>query len=193
MDDMVELAGFLQTSLIYYIDLCEEIELLSGDSTGEHLHGLIPQANPFLPSLLVGPSNSIDYVGRAIEQIGQNKELDPTFVILHPNNWWNMRLLKDSFGRYILGDPQAVTEPKLFGLDVVATTSISFNQFLVGSGNSAAAEIRDRMEVQFEVSTSHANFFTQNLIACRAEKRLALICKRPGSFVQGSFASASPA
>jgi HK97 family phage major capsid protein len=193
IDDMTELMSFINSTMPYYVNLGEEIQLLSGDGTGENLHGLIPQATPFQASLLVGPSNSIDYVGRAIEQIGQNKELDPTFVILHPNNWWNMRLLKDSFGRYILGDPQTNVRPSLFGLDVVYTTSIAFNQFLVGSGSPIASEIRDRMEMQVEISTEHQDYFVRNMVAIRAEKRLALIVKRPASYVTGSFSGASPA
>jgi HK97 family phage major capsid protein len=193
IDDMQELMSFINSSMPYYVNLGEELQLLSGDGTGENLHGLIPQATPFQGSLLVGPSNSIDYVGRAIEQITAAKELDPTFVILHPNNWWNMRLLKDSFGRYILGDPQTNVRPSLFGLDVVYTTSMSFNQFLVGSGSPIAAEIRDRMEMQVEISTEHSTYFVQNMVAIRAEKRLVLLVKRPASYVTGSFAGASPA
>jgi HK97 family phage major capsid protein len=98
-------------------------------------------------------------------------------------------LQKDSFNRYIIGDPQSSANAKLFDLTVIPTTSITPGTFLVGSGNPAACEIRDRMELQFEVSTEHASFFTQNLIACRAEKRLALITKRPASFVTGTFTS----
>jgi hypothetical protein len=45
--------------------------------------------------------------------------------------------------------------------------------------------------LQVEVSTEHASFFVQNLVAILAEKRLALITRRPVSFVTGSF-STSP-
>jgi HK97 family phage major capsid protein len=91
-----------------------------------------------------------------------------------------------------LGDPQTVVTPSLFGLTVVPTTSITSGTFLVGSGNQAACEIRDRMETIVEISTSHASFFTQNLVAVRCEKRLALVTKRVHSFVTGTF-SQSPA
>ena len=131
--------------------------------------------------------NRIDIIGSVIEQITANKELEPTFVVVHPTDWWSMRLQKDGFGRYILGDPQAMVRPTLFGLDVVVTTSISSGTFLVGSGNPIAAEIRDRMPMVVEISTSHADFFTKNLLAIRAEKRLALLVKRVHSFVSGSF------
>ena len=41
----------------------------------------------------------------------------------------------------ILGDPASLTTPRVFGLDVVSTTSIAQGTFLVGSGSPVAAEI----------------------------------------------------
>jgi HK97 family phage major capsid protein len=192
LDDFSELANFLETSLSYYVNLAEELQMLSGDNVGEDLHGLIPQASAFNTSLLGSGWNRIDIIGRAIQQLTTAKELPPTFVVMNPSDWFNIRLTKDSLGRYIIGDPQTTARAMLFDLTVIPTTSITTGTFLVGSGNPAACEIRDRMELQYEVSTEHASFFTSNLIACRAEKRLALVTKRPSSFVTGTFSS-SPA
>jgi HK97 family phage major capsid protein len=194
LDDMTELASFISSTLPYYVDLEEELQLLSGDGTGENLNGLITQSADFSASLLDASAgwNKIDIIGRAIQQITAAKELDPTFVVVNPNDWWDIRLTKDQFGRYILGDPQTNVAASLFGLTVVPTTSMASGSFLVGSGNSVASEIRDRMEMQVEVSTEHADYFTKNLVAVRAEKRVALVVKRPNSYVNGSF-STSPA
>jgi HK97 family phage major capsid protein len=194
LDDFTELASFLQTSLTYYVNLEEELQLLSGDNTGENLHGLIPQATAFDTSLLSAAAgwNRIDVIGRAIQQLTTAKEIPPTFAVMHPRDWWAIRLTKDSFGRYLIGDPQTTANANLFDLQVIPTTSIAAGSFLVGSGNPAAAEIRDRMELQFEVSTEHQDYFVRNLVACRAEKRLALIVKRAASFVTGTFTT-SPA
>jgi HK97 family phage major capsid protein len=192
LEDMTELAGFLQTSLSFYVDLAEEIQLLSGDGTGENLHGLIPQATSFNTGLLVPGSGwtRLDVIGRAIQQLMAAAELPPTFVILHPNDWWALRLTKDNFGRYIIGDPQEGQDvPRLFDLEVIHTPSIAAGQFLIGSGDPAASEIRDRMQLQVEVSTEHQDFFIKNLVAVRAEKRLALVTKRPGSYVTGTLNS----
>jgi HK97 family phage major capsid protein len=92
----------------------------------------------------------------------------------------------------ILGDPQTNVRPSLFGLDVVYTTSISNGTFLVGSGSPIASQIRDRMEMQVEVSTEHQDYFVKNLVAVRAEKRMVLIVKRPNSYISGTFSN-SPA
>jgi HK97 family phage major capsid protein len=124
------------------------------------------------------------------------KELNPSFIVLHPTDWWNIRLTKDSYGRYILGDPQEPSSggtrdtpvgPNIFGLNVVHTTTIASGTFLVGSGSPIATEIRDRMEMQVEISTEHSDYFVKNLVAVRAEKRLALLTKRPASFITGTF------
>jgi len=194
LDDFTELASFLENSLTFYVNLEEELQLLSGDNTGENLHGLIPQASAFNTALLSAPAgwNRIDVVGHAIEQLTTAKEIPPSFIVLHPTDWWKIRLTKDSFGRYLIGDPQTTANTNLFDLQVIPTTSIAQGTFLVGSGNPAAAEIRDRMELQFEVSTEHSDYFVRNLVACRAEKRLALIVKRAASFLTGTFTT-SPA
>jgi HK97 family phage major capsid protein len=189
MDDFTELAGFLNQSLPYYVNLEEELQLLSGSGTGVDLDGLITQALAFNSGLVKGTWNTMDIIGRAIQQITALKEVQPTFVVMHPNDWWGMRLQKDGFGRYILGDPQMMVRPTLFGLDVVPTTSIAPSSFLVGSGNGECAEIRDRMELQIEISTEHSDYFVKNLVAVRAEKRLALVVKRPNSYIKGTFTS----
>jgi HK97 family phage major capsid protein len=193
LDDFGELMGFIQSSLPYYIDLEEENQLLAGDDTGENLHGLLPQAAAYLPAQLSSAHgwNYIDIIGTAVQQINAAKEIDPTFVVLNTNDWWTIRLTKDGFGRYILGDPQIVATPRLFGLDVVYTTTMPQGDFLVGNGNPIACEIRDRMEMQVEISTENSDYFVRNLVAIRAEKRLALLTKRPNSFVSGTF-STSP-
>ena len=41
LDDMSELMNYLMTMLPYYVDKAEEVQLLSGDNTGQNLHGLI--------------------------------------------------------------------------------------------------------------------------------------------------------
>jgi HK97 family phage major capsid protein len=99
-------------------------------------------------------------------------------------------MTKDAYGRYIIGDPSAGQDiPRLFDLDVVMSPSMTLGTFLVGSGNPTAIEIRDRMQMQIEISTEHMDYFTRNMVAIRAEKRLALIVKRGGSFISGSLNS----
>jgi HK97 family phage major capsid protein len=198
LDDMPSLAQFISTSGVYYLGLAEELQLLAGagGSGGEDLNGLIPQATAFNTGLLPSAAkgfNFIDVIGAAIEQIAIASELDPTFVILNPKDYWTIRLTKDSYGRYILGDPgEQVVSPNLFGLSLVWTPSITQGTFLVGSGSPIASEIKDRMLATVEISTETNDAFLRNLVYIRIEERLALLTRRPASYIYGSFTS-SPA
>jgi HK97 family phage major capsid protein len=190
LDDFQELASFINTGLAYYVRMEEELQMISGDGTAENLHGMTSQATAFNTALLPSAAkgwNKIDVIATAIKQIGIAKEVPPTFALLSVSDWWDIRLQKDSFGRYLVADPQSVASPSLFGITIVPTVNMSTGTFLVGSGDPAAVEIRDRMDVTVELSTSHSTFFTQNLVAVRAEERLALVVKRAASLIYGSF------
>jgi HK97 family phage major capsid protein len=99
------------------------------------------------------------------------------------------RTSRSTLRRYLLGDPQTDVRKSLFGLEVDATTNIADGTFLVGSGSPIASQIRDRMEMQIDISTEDSDFFTKNLVAVSAEKRLALIVRRPASYIHGTFTS----
>lgn len=196
LSDFSELEAYLMDSLPYYVNLEEEEQLLTGDSTGENLDGLVNQATAFNTALHHASAGwtKLDVLGRACEQIAIAKEAGPTFAFVNPKELWDMRLSKDAQGRYLMGDVYSpITGRPLFGLlNLIPTTSITAGTFLVGSGNPAASEIRDREEMTVEISTEHSDYFAKNLILIRAEKRLCLVVKRPGSYIRGSFTT-SPA
>jgi HK97 family phage major capsid protein len=188
-DDLDELAAFISTSLQYAVSEAEELQLISADGTAENLHGLISQASAFNAGLLVPAKgwSKIDLVARAQEQISIAKEIDPTFVILNPVDWADVKLTKDSLGRYLYGDPSEPGPSSIWGLTPLVTPNIAAGSFLVGSSSPVAMELRDRMELLVEISDSHSTFFTQNLYAVRAERRTALVVYRPNSLVYGTF------
>lgn len=79
----------------------------------------------------------IDTVGLAILQ-NALADFPADGIVMHPSDWMRIRLLKDADGKYILGDPQAVITPALFGLPVVATQAMAADKFLVGNFQAAA-------------------------------------------------------
>lgn len=189
LDDFGELMGFLRAGLPYYVNVMEEDELLTGDGSDYHLHGLTHQAQAYDTSLTPATAGwgKVDIIGRAIQQIAADNEIGPTFVALNPNDYWDIRLTKDSNKQYIFGPPNSPFPVNFFGLTPVPTTAMTATYFLVGSGLSVASEIRDRMEMEIAISTEHSDYFTKNKVAIRAEKRMALVVYRPNAYVYGAF------
>jgi HK97 family phage major capsid protein len=193
LEDFVGLEAFLRSSLMYALEEEFEDQILLGDGQGENLNGLLPQATLLDTSLLGTNWTRIDVIGRAIHQLAAANEMQPSFVVLNPADFWQIALQKDANGRYLVTDPQnASTLRSLFGLTVVESTAMTAGTFLVGTSDPRASVIRMKQEATIEISTEHADYFTRNLIAIRAELRAALVVMRPGAFVKGNLTS-SPA
>jgi len=194
LDDFTELDGFIRSSLPYYVGKAEDLQLLSGSGTGQDLNGMVTQASAFNVGLLSASAGyqRIDQLSAAIEQVDIIDEVSPTFIILNPRDWWAIVRTKDGFGKYLVGDPTSDSLPTLWNRTLVSTTAMPAGTFLVGNGDPAAVEIRDRMEMQIDISNEDVDNFERNLVTIRAEKRLTLIVSRPQAFITGTFAT-SPA
>lgn len=185
LDDVPQLRGIIDSDLRYGLALKEERQLLLGDGTGANLLGLVPRATAFAAPFSVTGQTMIDTLGLAILQSAL-ADFPADGIVLHPSDWMRMRMLKDADGHYLLGDPQKVVQPTLFGLPVVGTQEMSIDKFLVGNFQ-AAATLYDRWEARVEVSTEHSDFFVRNLVALLAEERVGLAVKQPLALTYGDF------
>lgn len=188
LDDMQQLMSYIDNRLRYGLKLKEEEELLSGDGTGVHLDGLITQATAYDTGRDVSGDTHIDTISHAITQ-ARVAEFPVDGVVLHPDDWEAIRLIKDAasnVGNYVYGNPGAMQTPTIWGKPIVETTAIATGTFLVGAF-MLGAEIFDRQQATVDVSTEHSDYFVKNMVAIRAEERIALAVYRPASFVYGSF------
>ncbi|HHZ8727544.1 TPA: phage major capsid protein [Proteus mirabilis] len=186
LDDFAQLQSLVDAEMRYGLKFVEEQEILFGDGSGAHLHGIIPQASKYKPEFSVEKQSGIDDLRLAMLQ-AQLARLPATGHVLHFIDWTKIELTKDSLGRYILANPSALVGPTLWGLPVVATESTAFKgKFLTGAFN-AGAQLFDREETNVVISTENTDDFEKNMISIRCEERLALAVKRPEAFVYGDF------
>ncbi|WP_130098921.1 phage major capsid protein [Siccibacter turicensis] len=192
LDDFAQLQSTVDAEMRYGLKYVEEQEILFGDGTGAHLHGIVPQATAFSAAFSVEQQNGIDDLRLAMLQ-AQLARFPASGHVLHFIDWAKIELTKDSLGRYILANPSALTGPTLWGLPVVATEAAAFQgKFMTGAFN-AAAQLFDREDANVVISTENADDFEKNMISIRCEERLALAVKRPEAFIYGSFTAPAPA
>ena len=192
LDDFSQLQSTVDTELRFGLKYAEEQEILFGDGTGVHLHGIVPQASAFDPAFSVEQQNGIDDLRLAMLQ-AQLARFPASGHVLHFIDWAKIELTKDTLGRYILANPSALTGPTLWGLPVVATEAAAFQgKFLTGAFN-AAAQLFDREDANVVISTENADDFEKNMISIRCEERLALAVKRPEAFIYGTFTAPAAA
>lgn len=186
MDDFAQLQSTIDVEMRYGLKYAEEQEILFGDGTGVHLHGIVPQASVFDPAFEVEARSGIDDLRLAMLQ-AQLARLPASGHVLHFIDWAKIELTKDSLGRYILANPLGLAGPVLWGLPVVATEAAGFQgKFLTGAFQTGA-QLFDREDANVVISTENADDFEKNLISVRCEERVALAVKRPEAFIYGAF------
>lgn len=190
LDDFTMLQSIVDDELRYGLKLTEETEMLLGDGSGVHLHGIIPQASAFHHEFVPADITPVDDIRLAMLQT-QLARLPATGIVLHFTDWARIELTKDLQGRYVLANPQGLLGPTLWGLPVVATeTAAMAGKLLVGAFRGAAM-IFDREDANVVISTENADDFEKNLISIRCEERLALAVKRPQAFIYGALSLAT--
>ena len=186
LQDVDNLEETINTELRYGLKLVEEEQLLFGDGTGGNLNGIATQATAYNAALNQAGDTRIDKIRHAIMQ-ARLAQYPVDAIVLSVEDWHSIELTKDAEERYIIGDPRGMIGPTLWGRRVVESDSIDAGDFLVGAFR-LGARIYDKEEATIETSDSHEDFFTKNMIAIRAEERLALVVTRPQAFVFGNGA-----
>ncbi|MBK3432478.1 phage major capsid protein [Pseudomonas fluorescens] len=191
LDDFAQLQSTIDAEMRYGLKYAEESEILFGDGTGVHLHGIVPQAEAYSAAFEPDAMTQIDQLRLAMLQ-SQLARLPASGHVLHFTDWAKIELTKDTLGRYIIGNPLSLAGPTLWGLPVVATELAAFlGKFLTGAFQTGA-QIFDREDANVVISTENADDFEKNMISIRCEERLALAVKRPEAFIYGTFATPTP-
>lgn len=191
LDDFAQLQSTVDAEMRYGLKYVEEAEILFGDGTGVHLHGIVPQASAYVGAFAPEAMTQIDELRLAMLQ-AQLARLPASGHVLHYTDWAKIELTKDTLGRYIIGNPLSLAGPTLWGLPVVATEVPAFlGKFLTGAFQTGA-QIFDREDANVVISTENADDFEKNMISIRCEERLALAVKRPEAFIFGTFTVPAP-
>lgn len=186
LDDFAQLQSLIDLELRYGLKYIEEQELLFGDGSGIHLHGIVPVATAYHHEFTVPLQNSIDDIRLAVLQ-SQLARIPASGIVLHYTDWARIELLKDTLGRYLFGNPQSDLTPSLWGLPVAPTEiTAMLGKFLTGPFQGGA-QIFDREDSNVVISTENSDDFEKNLISIRCEERLALAVYRPEGFIYGAM------
>ena len=191
LDDFVGLQAYVDMRLIEGLKDEEDDQILRGDGTGQNLSGLSNEATAYTDGTYDQTGDTdLDKLVRMLTQL-EDANLVGTGYILHPRNWRVMQTTKSDggggagTGPYVLGGPQGTTPPMAWGLPVATTTRMTAGNAFVGAFATHVI-LWDRMTARVDVSTEHAEYFTQNMVAIRAEERLALTVLRSDAVIYES-------
>lgn len=186
IEDSASLQSFINGRLMYGLKLKEETQLLLGTGSNGELNGIHTQATAYTvqsPQL----TNEIDIIREMIKQ-AHVSEYMPDAILLNPQDWYDIDVRKvgTSDDRYVVGNPREMGVPRLWGLPVVITNSVTSGQAVVGSFQMGA-EIKDRTQAIVELSLEDSTNFQKNMVTIRAEERIALCVYRTEAFIKATI------
>lgn len=179
MSDVPALQGYIDNRLTLFLKLEWERQLLLGSGIAPNLLGLM--LTPGIQTQAKGADPTPDAIYRGMQKIRTLTYFEPTGVVMHPDDWTDIRLLKTTDGVYIWGHPSEVGLDRLWGLTVRQTPLITLGTALVGAFNVGSQQFI-RQGIAFAISTEHASFFVENKIMLRVEMRLAHVVFRPAAY-----------
>ncbi|MGA5822246.1 phage major capsid protein [Kitasatospora sp. NPDC094028] len=186
LSDEPRLKSFINNRMIEGVKYREDYDLLHSAGDGEKLTGLFN-----VPGVQEYQAQATDkrsvQVRRAITK-GILAEYEMTGLVISPNLWEELELETDNNGAFRIAIAVAVgAEKKVWRLNVVDTTAMADDKFLVGAFGTGA-QLYDRESVSVTVSSENGLNFENGVITIRADERVALEVPRPESFVVGTWA-----
>lgn len=193
-DEMVEDAEYLvsviRSQLLLRLGLVEEDQLLNGNGTAPNVRGILNRSG-IQTETGASKADNLDAIFRAITKVQTGSELTADGIVVNPTDYQAFRLSKDGNSQYYAGGPFTgaygnggiQTQPGLWGLQTVVTSAIATGTVLVGAF-AAAAQMFRKGGVRVESTNSNEDDFKKNLVAIRAEERVALAVYVPTGFVK---------
>jgi len=189
LDDVAGLSAYLGARLPSKIRVKEDNVLLYG-SNSPALTGITEAASSYTDALADSNVNRFDVLTSAIAQV-RDGEYMANAIMVHPDDFYNLLLIKDTNGLYLMPDAFrfGAQAPRIAGVPLIANTAITTGDFLVGDF-AMGAQLFDRQQSSIRFYEQDQDNAIKGVITVVASERIALPIYRPSAFIYGTFAAA---
>lgn len=188
-EDLSFLASEINTNLLQQLVRVEEEQFLSGTGTGNDLTGILTTAGIQSETAATAADN-FDAILRAQTKMLKATGLRADGLVIHPDDYTKLRLVKDGNGQYLgggaftgaYGAGGVLVDPPIWGIPVIQTNAIPAGTALIGHSSAATAYRKGGLRVA--ASNDVNDDFLYGRFRVLAEERVALAVKAPKAFVK---------
>jgi len=179
LEDVPQVQSYLNMRLPYLVRKVLQDQILTGSGVAPDLTGI----NNFsgIQTQALGTDPVPDAIYKAMTKVMVTGRANANIVVLHPNDWQAVRLLRTSDGIYIWGNPSEAGPMRIWGRVVIPTTAQTENTGLVG--DSTFVQLFIRRDVMVEIGLD-SDDFTKGIQTLRAGVRAVLCGYRDAAWCQ---------
>lgn len=177
LEDESQVRGYIDNRLGFQVRQRLDSQILVGNGTAPNLRGLLNIVG--IQTQAKGADTVPDAVYKALTKVRVTGQSEPNLVVLNPNDWMGIRLLRTADGIYIWGNPSDAGPERIWGLTVSQAQALTQGTGLVA--DTQFLELANRSGLDIQVSNSHGTFFIEGKLAIRADIRVALVVYRPAA------------
>jgi HK97 family phage major capsid protein len=200
IEDVPAVQSYINGRLMLFVRIEEERQLLRGSSGGNEVQGILTSRGVPVYAGGTAAGNKAVQMFKAMNGLRGSAFIEPEWIVMHPTDWQDIRLLTDTAGQFFgggpflgpYGGPQGPVgasgqaggpQDQLWNKAVYVTGAIGgAGTALVGT--RANAQVWRRGGLSVEATNSNEDDFLKNLVAIRAEERLGLAVYRPTAYVE---------
>jgi HK97 family phage major capsid protein len=178
-EDETRARDYVNNRLMFFLRQRLDQQILVGNGTPPNLRGVLNLAS--IQTQAKGTDPVPDAIFKGMVKVRSIGFTEPSHIVLHPNDWQDIRLLRTADGVYIWGNPSEAGPERMWGKPVVQSTYETEGTGVVGDF-AMFSELAVRRGVEVQVTNSHGTYFIEGKLAIRADLRCALIYYRQTAF-----------
>ena len=181
--DAPALQGLVDQELRDNLAQTVEDQIIAGDGVGQNLTGLLNVSGTLAEALSADdPEQLREFfaIRRAKRRLRVDGRVRANGLGLNPEDEERLDLRLDNQNRLYGNGPFGVGPEQIWGMPKVVTEAIPQGTAILADWSKGV--LWDREQVTIDMTDSHADFFARNLVAVRAEARLAFGVIRPQAF-----------
>ncbi len=178
LEDVQQLESYIDQRLRFGLRQRLDNQVVSGTGVPPLLEGILNVAG--IQTQAKGVDPRFDAIHKAMTLVRVTGRANPGGIVMHPNDWEQIRLTRTADGIYILGNPASAVPPMLFGVPIALGDVMTENTALVGDFANFC-QILEKRGIVVEVGYTGSQF-VEGKKTIRADFRVAFVVYRPAAF-----------
>jgi len=175
LEDVPGIQAWIESQLAFMVRQRLDTEIVSGSGITPNLLGIMNVVG--VQTQAKGTDPTPDAIFKAMTKVRVTGRARPSAVLIHPNDWAEVQLLRTTDGIYIAGSPWDSGPSRIWGVPVVVSDAVVEGTAITGDFQNYTL-LAERKQMTIKVGYQNDDFI-KNQRSIVAEIRVAFVVTRP--------------